>query len=41
METQMTALKKDFVIFRDRANLEVGQGIEMIRTTREDYIKRI
>lgn len=41
LETQMSALKKDFVIFRDRANLEVSQGIEMIRSTREDYIKRI
>lgn len=37
----MQALKKDFVVFRDRANLEVKQGVEMIRTTREDYIERI
>ena len=37
----MTALKKDFVVFRDRTNVEVQQGVEMIRQTREDYIKRI
>ena len=37
----MQGLKKDFVVHRDRTNLEVNQGVEMIRTTREDYIQRI
>ena len=37
----MQAVKKDFIVFRDRTSLEVRQGIEMIRSTREDYIKRI
>jgi len=37
----MQALRKDFVVFRDRTSLEVRQGIEMIRSTREDYIQRI
>ena len=41
LENEMTALKKDFVVFRDRTNVEVQQGVEMIRQTREDYIKRI
>ena len=41
LESEITALKKDFVVFRDRTSLEVRQGIEMIRTTREDYIQRI
>jgi len=38
LETEMQAVKKDFVVYRDRTTLEVRQGIEMIRSTREDYI---
>ena len=38
LENEMSALKQDFVGFRDRTSLEVRQGIEMIRSTREDYI---
>ena len=38
LETEMMAVKKDFIVFRDRTSLEVRQGIEMIRSTREDYI---
>lgn len=41
LEAEMMAVKKDFVVFRDRTSLEVRQGIEMIRSTREDYIQRI
>ena len=41
LEHEMQALKKDFVVFRDRTSLEVRQGVEMIRSTREDYIQRI
>ena len=41
MEADIAALKKDFVVYRDRTSLEVRQGIEMIRSTREDYIQRI
>ena len=37
----MQAVKKDFVVYRDRTSLEVRQGIELIRSTREDYIQRI
>lgn len=37
----MQAVKKDMVVYRDKTSLEVRQGIEMIRSTREDYIQRI
>ena len=38
LESEMGALKQDFIGYRDRTSLEVRQGIEMIRSTREDYI---
>lgn len=41
LEGEMQAVKKDFVVYRDRTSLEVRQGIELIRSTREDYIQRI
>lgn len=41
LENDMQAVKKDMVVYRDKTSLEVRQGIEMIRSTREDYIQRI
>merc|ERR1711971_389067 len=41
METEISALKKDILLFKDKTSIEVKQGLEIQQNTRDDYIKRI
>ena len=41
MESEISALKKDILLFKDKTSIEVKQGLEIQQNTRDDYIKRI